>query len=394
MIGIYAGEGASHSWTWFVTVMEKLGINQYRFLTGGDIREGRLEDIQAVFIGGGDVEGIARELGEKGAEKLKAFLRGGGVYFGSCAGAYLVMREVDREPYRPFDLIEAGFSNYHPSPPSPLNLPHKYKVRYGDGFVYHLAYGPVRVGMEGPPRFAGLGDLTVALYGGPVIAPRGGSQVLSRYRGLEKGCVSMVEDALIRETLIGGVAGVRAEYYGGMVYIFGPHFECPYFPQGFRLLEAVLREENIYEMLKLRRGERVSEGRHRFMRRPSWEWFKDVKRELSNARIAARGLENAPVFWELGTKVWGPEKIIYFVEFLWSRLPGLEKSLNNGVPEERLEHLVEMTASTSSRIRELKRDMEDGKDTLEEAEELFRHLREHAVSFLELVRGEVEVRWR
>ncbi len=387
MIGIYAGEGASHSWTWFVSVMEKLNINSYRFLNGEDIKKGRIKDILALLIGGGDVEGIARELGEEGAESLKAFLRSGGVYFGSCAGAYLVMREVDLEPYRPFDLIEAGFANYHPSPPPPLSLPHKYKVRYGEGFVYHLAYGPVRVGMEGPSPFRGLGECAVALYGGPVIVPRGQSQVLARYLGLEKGCVAMVEEALIRDILVGGAAGIRAWYSGGKVYIFGPHFECPYFPQGFRLLEIILREENIYDLLKSDKRPRGGDGRARPLRGPARERLRDIKRELSNARVAARGMENASVLWELGTKVWEPEKVIYFVEFLWQRLPGLERGVENGTAGERLEELAEMTASTSSRIRELRRGIEEGRDTLKEAEGLFRHLREHAVLFLELVRG-------
>ncbi len=122
MIGIYAGEGASHSWTWFVTVMEGLGSRDYLFLEGEDLRRGDLSTLSAVLIGGGDVEGMARELGEEGARNLDAFVRAGGVYLGSCAGAYLVMREVDLPPYTPFALIDAGMANYLDDPPPPLQL--------------------------------------------------------------------------------------------------------------------------------------------------------------------------------------------------------------------------------------------------------------------------------
>ncbi len=91
------------------------------------------------------------------------------------------------------------------------------------------------------------------------------------------------------------------------------------------MLARVLEEENIYKVSEIS-GETGSP-------RPSpaadmdpeaRRLLKQVKSELSNARIAARGLETLPVRWTLGTKVWEPEKVIYYAEFLWERVPRLE----------------------------------------------------------------------
>jgi len=90
---------------------------------------------------------MARELGKEGARGLEGFVRAGGVYLGSCAGAYLVMRDINLPPYTLFELIDAGVANYLPDPPPPIQLPHKYKVAYGDGFIFHPAYG---AGAGGP----------------------------------------------------------------------------------------------------------------------------------------------------------------------------------------------------------------------------------------------------
>ena len=254
MVGIYAGEGASHSWTWFVTVMESLGLRGCRFLDGEDLRRGGLEGLGAVFVGGGDVEGMARELGEEGARGLDAFVRAGGVYVGSCAGAYLVMRGVDQPPYAPFALMDAGMANYLEEPPPPLRLPHKYKVAYGTGAVFHPAYGPVRVAMEEGSFLAGLGEITAALYGGPVILPGEGCERLAEYRGPAAGCAALVAEPLLSEMLEGTCAAARQRHGGGTVYACGPHFECPYFPQGAGVLARVLREENIYNMSNISSG--------------------------------------------------------------------------------------------------------------------------------------------
>jgi hypothetical protein len=394
LIGIYAGEGASHSWTWFVTVMERLGTRGFTFLAGNDLRQGDLSHLRAILIGGGDVEGMARELGEEGARGLEGFVRAGGVYLGSCAGAYLVMRDVDLPPYTPFELIDAGMANYLADPPTPLQLPHKYKVAYGEGFVFHPAYGPVRVGLEEGSFLGALGEVTAALYGGPVIVPGEGSERLAVYRGLEKGCLPLVEGPLLEEMMLGTCAAARQDCGEGRVYICGPHFECPYFPAGGKVLQGILEEENIYKASELTRRPQVKAERGNRRTRhlgaddtpEQRRLIKEIRGELSNARIAARGLESLPVRWTLGSKVWEPEKVIYYSEFLWERLPYLETCGGSTDAEEGLAELAGLAAAGREKVRELKRRLDDGEDTDARAADLFHHLRLLTLRFLETVR--------
>jgi hypothetical protein len=394
LIGIYAGEGASHSWTWFVTVMERLGTRGFTFLEGNDLRQGDLSHLRAILIGGGDVEGMARELGEEGARGLEGFVRAGGVYLGSCAGAYLVMRDIDLPPYTPFELIDAGMANYLADPPPPLQLPHKYKVAYGEGFVFHPAYGPVRVDMEKGAFLAALGEVTAALYGGPVIVPGAGSERLAVYRGLEKGCLPLVEGPLLEEMMLGTCAAARQDCGEGRVYICGPHFECPYFPAGGKVLQGILEEDNIYKASEITRRPQVKAERGNRRSRhlgaddtpEQRRLIKEIRGELSNARIAARGLESLPVRWTLGSKVWEPEKVIYYTEFLWQRLPFLEACGGNTEAEGRLTELAGLAAAGREKVRELKRRLDDGEDTDALAADLFRHLRLLTLRFLETVR--------
>ncbi len=382
LVGIYAGEGASHSWTWFVTVMERLGSRAFSFLDEGSLGRGGLEGLSAVLIGGGDVEGMARALGEEGAAALKGFISGGGVYIGSCAGAYMVMRAVDLPPYGPFDLIDAGMANWLLDPPPPLQLPHKYKVAYGGGFVFHPAYGPVLVEMEEAVAADGPREVTAALYGGPVIVPGDGSEGLGIYRGMEKGCLPLVEEPLLGEMLTGTCAMARQGYGRGSVYICGPHFECPYFTRGAEVLRWVLEEENIYNMSDNCGGGASGGGPDP---RAAGS-LKAVKRELSNLRIVARGMETLPVRWNLGTKVWEPEKVAYYAEFLWERLPWLERCATGPEAAGRLEELAESAAAARAQARGLKRALDDGDQTDALAERLFRHLRLLTLALLETVR--------
>jgi hypothetical protein len=302
------------------------------------------------------------------------------------------MREVDLHPYTPFALIGAGMANYLEDPPQPLQLPHKYKVAYGGGAVFHPAYGPVRVGMEEGTFLEGLGEITAALYGGPVILPGEGCERLAEYRGLAAGCLPLVAEPLLSEMMVGTCAAARQRYGEGMVYACGPHFECPYFPQGAGVLARVLEAENIYNMSELSAGTGGGDGaagaappatvtdpeaRH---------LLKRVRSELSNIRIAARGLESAPVRWTLGTKVWEPEKVIYYAEFLWERVPRLEARAAEGDAREGLQALEALAAEAREEARGLKRGLDDGEETTPLADELFRHLRLLSVRFLEFVR--------
>ncbi len=387
-IGIYTGEGASHSWTWFVETLERLGNINMIFLEEEDIHKGALSAIDLLMIGGGDVFGMAVGLGPTGAKEIERFVVNGGTYLGSCAGAYLVMEGIDLPPYNPFNLIDANMGNYSVSPPPPLNLPHKYKVPYGDGYVYHPAYGPVKVAMEGNETYQGLGKIVAPLYGGPVIIPGEGADILARYLALEKGCFPLVEDDLMSSVLINGCAGACVRKGNGQVYIFGPHFECPDFSDGYFVMEGVINKTGLHT---IDRGTYVSNLKTRKDRAPlekNIKYLREIKGELSNSRIVAFGLERMPVTWTIGTKVWEPEKVRYYIEFAWKRLGALKGILNSDEMEKQLEAMAEGAVQTRMMVRHLKRQIDDGEDTTNLATKLFSHLKHQTVKLLIAVKAE------
>ena len=65
-----------------------------------------------------------------------------------------------------------------------------------------------------------------------MIVPGEASESLAVYRGLDKGCLPLVEGPLLEEMMLGTCAAARQHCGEGRVYICGPHFECPYFPAG------------------------------------------------------------------------------------------------------------------------------------------------------------------
>ncbi len=385
-IGIYTGEGASHSWTWFAETFECAENVNMVFMEEDDIRAGALKKVDFFMIGGGDVYGMASGLGARGANEIDKFVKSGGVYIGSCAGAYLVMNEVNLPPYTPFKLINSDMGNYAETPPKPLKLLHKYKVPYGDGFVYNPVYGPVKVTLEGNKGGNGNRDVVAPLYGGPVINPGDGVEVMARYTALEKGCLALNEEENIKSALIGGCAAAVAGKGKGRVYIFGPHFECPAFPSGHQVIKRVLADNGIKISNRcLPLTAKGNSGAYHRDTEKNRKLLREIKGELSNARIVAFGLERMPVTWSVGTKVWEPEKLRYFIEFARARLDLLEKKLNNGESGNKVELLADAAAQTRVGIRNLKRETDAGRDATDIFTGLIRHLKHQTVLLLETI---------
>jgi len=405
--GIYTGEGASHSWTWFVEVLDPMEGVKKVYLDEADVSHESLAKLDIFLMGGGDVYGMALALGKKGAHALENFVENGGIFLGSCAGAYLVMSGVNLPPYDPFCLIDAGMVNYAISPPILPGILPKYLVPYGKGYVFYPAYGPVELEMIGKPLLSNREKMVAPLYGGPVIDPGEGAQPLGYYGGRQKGCIALADEAYLEETFNGGCAAAWAQKGEGKVFLFGPHLECPGFPGGndaIRKVVGLAKGERMNltaseglmptkeEKRENRRGRSSCVGlkSHRYYKFNSErkkKQLQSIKRELSNARIVAFGLEKMPVSWNVGTKVWEPEKIRLFVEFCWCRIERLEKAVaaekGNGTEEEELEKLVESVVRTREMIRDLKKRLDQGTETTDLAMHLFRHLKRQTVMLLE-----------
>jgi glutamine amidotransferase-like uncharacterized protein len=109
-IGIYAGRGASHSWLWFVEILDRMGVYHVHFVDERDIRSDGLDALSVLLMSGGDTFAIAEGLGSKGSGKLRHFIEEGGLYIGTCAGAYLPLRS-SMEFLNQFNFIDVKISN-------------------------------------------------------------------------------------------------------------------------------------------------------------------------------------------------------------------------------------------------------------------------------------------
>ena len=78
-----------------------------RFLLGSDVAAGALGGVDLLVVPGGWSQTQMKSLGEAGRSNLVSWVRGGGAYYGTCAGAYLVGQSnaertyIGLLPYRP-----------------------------------------------------------------------------------------------------------------------------------------------------------------------------------------------------------------------------------------------------------------------------------------------------
>ena len=384
-VAIYTGAGASHSWIWFADLLERIGIYDVMFADERVLAEGALSRVQVLLIGGGDTYEMARGLGEAGAREIESFVRGGGLYMGSCAGAYLVLSGVDLPPFKPFRLLEGYMLNVMADPPEPRCLEHKYLAPYGDRWVFHPVYGEVELtrgeGAQGCRCFDS-GAVRSALFGGPVMEVEADA-VLARY-GEPAGRTAYLWDRLeARNFLTGKVAVAGARLGRGTAVASGPHLEHPLFPRSNALsAEVMLRHFGFEAELAVQGGGRsaVIDAGHTH----ATGIASRIKREISNARIVAFGLEKMPVSWRIGVKVWEPEKIRMFLDCAWNRLTVLESITDRERFREDLQVLTEGYCRVTSEIKSLKIRVESGEDSRADAQRLLTRLKELTASFLAL----------
>jgi len=400
---VYTGEGASHSWIWFCDLLERLRLFDVGFVTDADVLAGALGGFDVLLVGGGDTYAMAGSMGEPGARAIEEFVRAGGQYHGSCAGAYMVLSEVDLEPFTPFRLIEGEMLNVMREPPAPLCLEHKYLAPYGPDWVFHPVYGEVQLsagpaaqGLEG---FDGNGTIPAPLFGGPVLSVPDESCVVADYAGVTDRAAFLWprQDA---ERLIAGKQAFAVRRLGnGTASASGPHLEHPLFPESNALLASVLldhwkncsRSAGVPPALN---GWPSSGSVGPALDRPDIPasrgsdpktCISEIKRQVSNARIVGFGLEKTPVTWKIGVKVWEPEKIRMFLDVAWDRLPYFEARASRGtLPAAPLEELAEGYAQVTDLAKTLRIEVESGRDSQAEAQSLLTRLKELTAKFLAL----------
>ena len=148
-VGVFAGNGPrANGMTEYLRLVNDSPDLELTLLDADDIRSGALDGLDLLIVPGGDSRTEKRDLGPKGAGRIREFLRNGGGYIGSCAGCCLLMDEV-MDPERGIGIIP-----YH---------------RTGSKGGYLM---PVKVNAKGA---AALGveakSYTVRYHGGPVLEP-------------------------------------------------------------------------------------------------------------------------------------------------------------------------------------------------------------------------------
>ena len=91
-VGVYAdkGPGGIGAVEWFRLVHEAPEM-ELKLLDGKMVRDGALDGLDLLIMPGGSSIDEFKSLGTNGVEKMRAFVRNGGGYVGTCAGCCLLM---------------------------------------------------------------------------------------------------------------------------------------------------------------------------------------------------------------------------------------------------------------------------------------------------------------
>lgn len=381
-IAVYAGQGTSHSWLWFVDLFDRIGLYDLFFLTESTLRRGGLNGVDVLAMSGGDTFTIAAALGEAGAREIERFIRGGGLYIGSCAGAYLPLYS-SKEFLNLFNYVPAKITNLTRSLPKALRLKEKFCTAYGCSFIFHPVRESVEVKTNGFAPFGPPRTLLAPLYGGPPMTVSDDDAVLATYSGFTDKTLFLVDRTLAEDTILGKAAVIREKMGAGHLHLYGPHFEHPRFHEANQLLTAAMYWDVRAKTppgpdMGLQTDETALSGK------PAKALIKAIQREISNSRIVAAGLEMQPVRWTIGNKVYDPGKIRVFLEAIWSRLRPMDKAPRLVMRPGQDEAAVHHTASLTSLVRSTKRDLDHGRKRVDTARALFTELRRSCMLVLEI----------
>jgi glutamine amidotransferase-like uncharacterized protein len=391
-IGIYTGSGASHSWLWFVEILDRMGFYHVHFIDERDIRSNGLGSLNVLLMSGGDTFAIAEGLGAEGSNKLKSFIEGGGLYIGTCAGAYLPLRS-SMNFLNQFNFVDVKISNISRRfSESERSLFQKASCSsYGCDFVFHVVREDVVVEMVNGYRADGEKEMIAPLYGGPSMLPSEDIEPIATYKGFTKKTKFLVEEKLAERTLFGNIAVAKKSMGKGHLYIFGPHFEHPYYPSCNLFLGEIICKEQNGRAVKPKKDFSGNPIKGEGLR----DLFKDLKRELSNSRIMASGMNDFFVHWLIGNKYYEPEKISLFINAVWDKLKNLESIPDLEADRDPLLRCVEISREITKELKTIKSEIKEKGDDISLATKLFFNLKTLSSNFFrlyfEVKRNQVQV---
>lgn len=332
------------------------------FVTETDV--GRLES-DVLFVPGGDTFALAKAIGAPGLGRLEKWIADGGTFVGICAGAYLPLTS-SLPPLDSFNLVSSRIRNLSKNLPPAKRMQDKFSNRYGCYYVFHPVRGPVLL------DFGGVA-LTAPMYGGPSWEGPGEAEVLARYNGFTDSTLFLTDSEIANDAMIGRPAALRKEHGKGSLYLFGPHFEHPDYPMSNGVIGSVILEH------ASRAGPSEWREASDVIEAPSTGSARGLRSIVSNARIAYRGLEGAT--WRIGQKTWDWERIGYFIDAVWRRLPRsggreIDFALSGGISDDMAECL--------SAMKIMRSEMSHGENTTRRAEALIKKLSAVTSDFLVL----------
>ena len=377
-IGIYNGAGASHSWLWFVDILDSMGFFDIEFVDEQHIKNGGLKNLQVLLVSGGDTFAIAESLGKEGAENIRVFLEEGGLYIGSCAGAYLPLKS-SLSPLNLFNFTSVRISNLTKTLPQPVKLPEKFCTSYGCQYVFHPVREEVKISLSDSFFPEQNGELVAPIYGGPAFLPSENARTLASYTGFNNQTLFLADQQLAYDTLIGKSAVITNKVGNGRLFLLGPHLEHPHYFKANTLIADMIyygtreREDTISSSTP---SIETSECKNL-----NTLW-RDIKSQVSNSRIVALSLEREQVKWQIGYKIYEPEKISVFLETIWSRFDkiNIQKCGN----ETELYAIITMSKRLTELLRNIKKHIMQEVDTTKSAQEMFVLLKKLTSSFLSL----------
>ncbi|OGP98472.1 MAG: hypothetical protein A2026_14695, partial [Deltaproteobacteria bacterium RBG_19FT_COMBO_46_12] len=383
-IGIYTGSGASHSWLWFVELLDRMGFYHVHFVDERDVLANALEPLNVLLMSGGDTFAIAEGLGAEGAAKLRSFIEGGGLYIGSCAGAYLPLRS-SMDFLNHFNFIDVKISNISRR----LSELERYLFQkvgcssYGCDFVFHVVREDVLLEMVNGFQADGKKEIIAPLYGGPSMLPSEDIEVIATYKGFTRKTKFLVDEAFAEKTLIGNIAVAKKSMGKGRLYIFGPHFEHPHYPSCNVFLTEIIRKEQSGELHPMQK-DFSEDPQNRIKGEALGELLKDLKRELSNARITASGMSDFSISWLIGNKYYEPEKISVFINMVWNKLKDLESMPGLEVEKESLLRCIEISKGITREVKTIKSETKEKGDAGPLASKVFLNLKTLSSNFFKL----------
>ncbi|MHB9148867.1 MAG: BPL-N domain-containing protein [Thermoleophilia bacterium] len=364
-VGIYAGAGASHSWTWLVDCLEAQGVPRLRLISHEDPAAGGLDGLSAILIGGGDPQAMAAAMGPDGARALRRFVEDGGLYVGFCAGAYLPI-PLDLPVMDPFVMSGIRLANVVDELPQARALPTKLATPYEDRFVLHAAREGLLVRCV-PSDLEWPETLEAPLYGGAPMIVGPEEEPLAYFADFTARTLFLVDEGLAAEILLDRVAVCRRRVGRGELYLFAPHLENPHYRTGHPLLVRLLEDKapragHHQDLLVTRARSAVAQ-----VALAGAAEIDRVRRHVSEARIIAFALEFEDLNWRLGEKYYEPAKIVVLLDTLWRRLGRGGVSLSVGHAKELGNDLDEVVCL----LKSIRRGVGEGLDTQLAAERLF-----------------------